>query len=402
VIETAEQDVSVILQALVRETPSKTLLLVCDGLGGLPDRTTGRTELESATTPNLDALARRSDLGVAELIARGITPGSGPGHLAIFGYDPLSYQIGRGALTAVGCGFALGEQDVAARLNFCSLDPDGRILDRRAGRLPSGEAARLATLLEARVRLPGVEVFVRPEAEYRGVLVLRGAGLSEQVTDTDPQRSGGSPLPARPSVPSAEAERTATLVNDFVAQARQILRDERPANGVLLRGFARASSLPAFVERYRLRSAAVAAYPTYRAIAQLVGMEVLPAGSGLSDQIEALQRHWAQFDFFFLHVKDTDIAAESGDFAAKVRAIEAVDQHVPQLLALKPDVFAITGDHTTPSVLQAHSWHPVPFCSTHAGCCRLRPRGSPSGTRSGGASVISRCTRRWPCCWRML
>ena len=356
-----EPNGSAILQQLVRQTSSKILLLVCDGLGGLPDPATGRTELETAHTPNLDALARRSDLGLAELVAPGITPGSGPGHLTIFGYDPLKHQVGRGAISAIASGFVLTERDVAARLNFCSLDPDGRIGDRRAGRIPTEQGVRLAARLQQRVRLPQTEIFVRPEAEHRGVLVLRGDGLSEHVADTDPQISGVPPLPARPTQPGADAERTAALVCDFVDQARRILRDEQPANGVVLRGFARSPQLPGFGERYRLRAAAVAIYPSYRALGTLAGMEVLPTGTTIDDQIETLRRHWERFDYYFLHVKDTDLAAEAGDFGAKVRAIQVVDEHVPALLELKADVFAITGDHTTPSVLRAHSWHPVPF-----------------------------------------
>lgn len=350
-----------ILQELVQKTPSKILLLVCDGLGGLPSPETGRTELETANTPNLDALAQSSNLGIAELVARGITPGSGPGHLSIFGYDPIAYQVGRGALSAIGIGLEMTPHDVAARINFCSLDDQGRITDRRAGRIQTEEATRLAVMLQEQVKLPGVEVLVRPEMDYRGVLVLRGSGLSDQVSDTDPQITGVPPMDVRPSAPSAEAQRTADLANEFVHQARQILRNERPANGVLLRGFAKYPDLPKMGERYQLKAGAVAIYPMYKGLARLVGMTILPTGKTVADEVETLRQHWNEFDFFFMHFKYTDSAGEDGDFARKVRMIEEVDSYIPQLLALKPDVFAVTGDHSTPSILKAHSWHPVPY-----------------------------------------
>jgi 2,3-bisphosphoglycerate-independent phosphoglycerate mutase len=348
-----------ILPELVQKTSSKILLLVCDGLGGLPSPETGKTELESARTPNLDALAARSNLGIAELVAPGITPGSGPGHLSIFGYDPITYQVGRGALSAIGIGFEMTARDVAARMNFCSLDEHGNISDRRAGRIPTEESARLAAMLQERVHLDRIDVFVRPEMDYRGVLVLRGEGLSDELTDTDPQVTGVPPLPVRPTSPHAAG--TAELVNAFAEQAREILRNERPANGVLLRGFSKYPTLPQFAERYQLRAGAVAVYPMYRGLARLVGMELLPAGKGMRDQIETVRSHWNDYDFFFVHFKYTDSAGEDGDFARKVQMIEEVDGYIPELLALRPDVFAITGDHSTPAVLKAHSWHPVPY-----------------------------------------
>ncbi|MBI4494839.1 MAG: 2,3-bisphosphoglycerate-independent phosphoglycerate mutase [Chloroflexi bacterium] len=350
-----------ILKDLVQKTSSRILLLVCDGLGGLPHPESGKTELETARTPNLDALAQRSNLGIAELVAPGITPGSGPGHLSIFGYDPIQYQVGRGALSAIGIGLDMTPQDVAARINFCTLDEQGRITDRRAGRIPTEESARLAALLQARVTLPGVEAIVRPEMDYRGVLLLRGEGLSDQLSDTDPQITAVPPLPVRPTAPGLDAQHTAELVNRFLDQARQVLRQERPANGVLLRGFAKYPDLPKVADRYQLKAGAVAIYPMYRGLARLVGMELLPTGKTMRDQIETVRQHWSEFDFFFVHFKYTDSAGEDGDFARKVRMIEEVDGYIPDLLALGADVFAITGDHSTPAVLKAHSWHPVPF-----------------------------------------
>lgn len=347
-----------ILQELAQKTDSKILLVVCDGLAGLPNPTTGKTELETARTPNLDDLARRSTMGVAELVGPGITPGSGPGHLSLFGYDPIKYQVGRGALSALGIGFPMTPQDVAARMNFCTLDDQGRIVDRRAGRIPTELAARLAEKLR-QIQIPGVQVFVEPEMEYRGVLVFRGEGLSDKLTDTDPQREGVQPLPVRALAP--EAERTAQIANQFIAEAQRVLKDERPANGILVRGFAVYPKFPSLKELYKLDAAAIAVYPMYKGLAKLVGMEVLPTGKTMWDELATLQQNWSKYDFFFLHIKYTDSAGEDGDFARKVGVMEEVDRLIPELMALKPDVFAMTGDHSTPSVLKAHSWHPVPF-----------------------------------------
>jgi 2,3-bisphosphoglycerate-independent phosphoglycerate mutase len=348
-----------LLRELSVETDSKIVLIVCDGLGGLPNPETGLTELETARTPNLDALAARSNLGYAELVGLGITPGSGPGHLSIFGYDPIKYQVGRGALSAVGINFPIRADDVAARMNFCTVDEQGVLVDRRAGRIPTELAARLARKLRESVKLPEVELFVEPEMDYRGVVVFRGEGLSDRVSDSDPQVTGVPPLEMKPLAP--EAERTAELANSFAAQARQILADEKPANAILLRGFAKPPHLPSLGDLYKLRGAAIAIYPMYRGLASLAGMDVLPTGKTMTDELVTLRENWDRYDFFFVHFKYTDSAGEDGDFARKVQVIEEIDSLVPQILELKPDVLAITGDHSTPAVLKAHSWHPVPY-----------------------------------------
>lgn len=346
------------LRQLARVTPSKILLLVCDGLAGLPHPETGQTEMESARTPNLDALARRSMLGYAEIVGPGITPGSGPGHLSIFGYDPLSYPVGRGVLSALGVGFPLEHDDVAARLNFCTLGADGYILDRRAGRIRSEQSVPLVERLR-RIRVPNADLFVEPEMDYRAVLVLRAAGLSDRVADTDPQVVGVPPLDPTPLEPAAE--RTAELARAFIAESRAILHDELAANGILLRGFSKRPALPSVGDLYKLNAAAIAVYPMYRGLARLVGMTVIPTGTSFRDEVATLRERWEDFDFFFVHFKSMDSAGEDGDFARKVRALEEIDSVIPQFLALKPDVFAMTGDHSTPAILAAHSWHPSPF-----------------------------------------
>jgi len=347
-----------LIRELVIPAETKIVLLVMDGLGGLPHPESGRTEMETARIPNLDRLAQEGICGMVYHVGFGLTPGSGPGHLALFGYDPLRYRIGRGALEAVGIDFDLGSRDVAARGNFCTVDDGGLVVDRRAGRIDSDTCARLCAELRT-IELPGAELFVEPVREHRFLLVLRGDGLSDALSETDPQKVGVPPVEVEALAP--EAQGTAKLVSTFVAGARERLRHHRPANMVLLRGFARRPDLPSFPEVFGLRAAAIAFYPMYRGLAKLVGMTALPAGPSLSDSLAALREHWGQFDFFFVHYKATDSAGEDGDFQRKVAKLEEVDAIIPELLSLKPDVIMVGGDHSTPSTYRAHSWHPVPF-----------------------------------------
>ena len=346
-----------LIRSLAVPGTTKIVLLSADGLGGFPDPTTGRSELETARIPHLDALARGGACGLLRHVAPGITPGSGPGHLGLFGYEPLRYPVGRGVLEALGIDFDLRAGDVAARGNFCTLDAAGRITDRRAGRISTERCIALVDRLR-RIRVPGAELVVEPVKEHRFVLVLRGPGLSGHLSETDPQAIGQPPLPVHAKVP--EAQRTAEIVNRFVAEARTILADAAPANMVLLRGFDQRPALPHFPEVYSLRAAAIAAYPMYRGLARLVGMDVLKTGSTFADEVGTLRDHWDTYDFMFLHYKDTDKAGEDGDFAGKVAALERLDAAVPAIASLKPDVLVVTGDHATPAVLRGHSWHPVP------------------------------------------
>ena len=345
------------LRELKNEADTKVVLLVLDGLGGAPFRQIGPTELEKAATPNLDRLAVRSVCGLHEPVAPGITPGSGPGHLALFGYDPLRYRVGRGVLSALGIGFDLTDRDVAARGNFATIDADGRVEDRRAGRIPTERNRELVEILRE-IELPGVEVHVETVREYRFLLVLRGDGLSGEVRDTDPQEVDEAPLDPEPAEP--DAERTAELVARFVDEARERLADHRPANGLLLRGFSKRPSWPSFPDVWGVRAAAVAEYPMYRGVARLVGMEVLDSPESTPEKLDLVAERWEEFDFFFVHVKPMDSAGEDGDFERKARLIGEVDGHVPRLLDLGPDVLLVTGDHSTPATLRYHSWHPVP------------------------------------------
>jgi 2,3-bisphosphoglycerate-independent phosphoglycerate mutase len=346
-----------LIRSLAVPGTTKIVLLSADGLGGFPDPATGLSELETAGIPHLDALARRGSCGLLRHVAPGITPGSGPGHLGLFGYEPLRYPVGRGVLEALGIDFDLRAGDVAARGNFCTLDADGRITDRRAGRIPTERCAALVDRLR-RIQTRGVELFVEPVKEHRFVLVLRGAGLSGRLSETDPQALGQPPLLVRPLAPEAQA--TADIVNRFVADARTLLADAAPANGVLLRGFDQRPALPRFPDVYGLRAAAIAAYPMYRGLARLVGMDVLKTGSTFADEVTTLRDHFGAYDFVFLHYKDTDKAGEDGDFGGKVAALERLDTALPAIEALRPDVLVVTGDHASPAVLRGHSWHPVP------------------------------------------
>ncbi|MDH3716638.1 MAG: 2,3-bisphosphoglycerate-independent phosphoglycerate mutase [Planctomycetota bacterium] len=342
---------------LQQQNDSKIVMLVADGLGGLPQQPGGLTELETASTPNLDELARRGVSGSSIPVKPGISPGSGPGHLGLFGYDPLQYVIGRGALEATGIGFELQDNDVAIRCNFCSLDASGKITDRRAGRIPTEESAPLAERLRA-VSIPGVQIFVEPVKEHRFVVVLRGDGLGGDVDDTDPQATGVPPL--EPQADNPASQRTAEAAAEFVKQARQLLADQPTANGLTMRGFAPKPALPGYQEVYGLRAAAVAVYPMYKGLARLVGMDVVGDAQTLDQQVQIIRDHWQQYDFFFLHFKYTDSTGEDGDFDAKVKQTERFDTAIPEIMALNPDVTIVTGDHSTPAMWGAHSWHPVP------------------------------------------
>jgi len=346
-----------LVRELAEKAETKIVMLVADGLGGLPLEPGGKTELETAATPNLDRLAARGTSGSSIPVLPGITPGSGPGHLGLFGYDPLEFKIGRGALEATGIGFELGPHDVAARGNFCTLDSAGLIADRRAGRIASEESFKVVERLQA-VRIPGVETFVKAVKEHRFVVVFRGPGLDGAVADTDPQAVGVAPLDPQPLSPAAG--RTAEVAMEFVRQAREILASEPKANGMVLRGFAAKPALPSYQELYGLRAAAIAVYPMYKGLARLAGMTLVGQAQSLEEQIDELARHWNDYDFFFLHFKYTDSTGEDGNFAEKVRRIEELDKAVPRIEKLGPDVLVVTGDHSTPSRLKSHSWHPVP------------------------------------------
>lgn len=376
-----------VLQGLSAKTASKIVLVVVDGLGGLPHPDTGLTELETAHLPNLDTIAGRSVSGLVDPVGPGISPGSGAGHLALFGYDPIRFDIGRGALSAFGLDFHLQANDLAARANFASVDEHEVVLDRRAGRIPTEYNRELSELLR-QIHLPGVEIFVTTESGHRILLVFRGDNLSDRVTGTDPLLVG---LPTRESEPLVpEAQRAADMVNAFSREARSVLAGKQPANAILMRGFAQKPDIPTFQQLYKLTPAAVAAYPMYRGVARLIGMEALPTGNSVAAEFQVVADNFAKYDYFFIHVKYADTAGEDGDFARKVKVLEEVDENMPILLDLKPDVLVVTGDHSTPAVLKNHSWHPVPFVLQATWC---RPDRLPSFDER---SVVAGSLGRFP------
>jgi len=356
--EGMSMDSEELIRSITIETGSKILLLVIDGLGGLP--VDGRTEMEASAIPNLDRLASRSVCGLVDPIAPGITPGSGPAHLALFGYDSLRYQIGRGVLEAVGVGMKLEKGDLAARGNFATLDARGIVIDRRAGRLSTEKNRELCRILQDKIQtVEGTRVLIQPGKGHRFVAVFKGEGLGEGLTDADPQKDGKKAVPA--IAIRREAERSASVVNAFIREATDLLQGRDQANTVLLRGFSQVPHIPSMRELFKLNAGAIASYPMYRGLASLVGMEVLETGDALEDELETLKTHFRDFEFFFFHVKEPDMRGEDGDFQGKIASLERADRLIPGVLELGFDVVAVTGDHSTPSALRSHSWHPSPI-----------------------------------------
>ncbi len=346
-----------LMRDLREDNGSKIVLVVADGLGGLPLEFGGKTELETANTPNLNAIVREGVCGLSVPVLPGITPGSGPGHLGLFGFDPLEYRIGRGILEALGINFQVGPRDVAVRGNFCTVNDAGLITDRRAGRPATERCVAMCQKMQT-IKVPGVEAFVEPVREHRFVVVFRGDNLGDDVNDTDPQALNVAPLHAVGV--DANSQNTAKAVNHFIAEAAKLLKADGPTNMITLRGFARYPKISTMQDIYGLRAACVAVYPMYKGLARLVGMDILDAGATLAEQIDTLKKVWDKYDFFFLHYKYTDSTGEDGNFGGKVEKIEHLDAEVPHIRALNPDVLIVTGDHSTPSKMKSHSWHPVP------------------------------------------
>lgn len=350
-----------IISSITIKSESKIVLLVMDGVGGLPQEPGGKTELESAYTPHLDRLAQRGICGLTDPLAPGITPGSGPAHLALFGYDPFNYYIGRGVLEALGIGMELTPIDIAARANYATVDEQGIIVDRRAGRISTERNIELCNLLQQKIsRIEDINIIIKPGKEHRFVVVFRGEGLGGGVTETDPQKEGKKPLQAK--AVDTDSEKTAAIVNRFIEIAGEILKDSKPANMILMRGISQSPNIPPMQQIYKLNPAAIATYPMYKGLARLVGMKILPIkGETIEDEFIALEEHFSDYDFFFVHIKKTDSSGEDGSFEKKIKAIEEVDRLIPRIEKLNPDVFVVTGDHSTPCLLKSHSWHPNPL-----------------------------------------
>jgi len=347
-----------LINSLITTNDKKILLIVIDGLGGLPRD--GKTELETARTPNLDSLAQKSTLGLTIPVDIGITPGSGPAHLALFGYDPLKYQIGRGILEALGVDLEISSDDLCVRANFATIDKNRIITDRRAGRIPTSENERICKLLSEKIKkIEDIEIIIRPGKEHRFVVVFRGKDLQEELSESDPQKEGKPPFTIKAQKP--EASKSEKVVNQFIKQATDIIKDEPKANYMLLRGFAKHPNLEPMSNLYKIKPAAIATYPMYKGIARLVGMDVLDTGTKWQDEIYTLTKNINKYDFFYLHFKEVDMMGEDGNFDGKVKLIEQFDKQLPEIIKLNFDVLAITADHSTPALLKGHSWHPNPF-----------------------------------------
>jgi len=356
---------SSVVDSLIEKNESKIVFLIFDGLGGLPMEGGRGTELQVAKKPRLDELAARSICGLLDPLSPGLTPGSGPAHFALFGYDPFEYNIGRGILEAAGIDFPITDGDVLARINYATVDKNGVIIDRRAGRIDTKENERICKKLQENIRLSNVEIMVEPVKEHRAVLVIRGDNLHGDIEDTDPQREGHAPL--KPRAMNKESEATARLVEDFIKKAQEVLSDEKKANALLLRGFSKHRGYPSMKERYGLNAFSIATYPMYRGITRLLGFTVCTEAATIEDEFKALRENYGKYDFFYLHIKQTDSRGEDGDFDGKVEVIEKVDKLIPSVTSLNPDVLVVTGDHSTPAKLKAHSWHPLPvlLCSNY-------------------------------------
>ncbi|MFH0947925.1 MAG: 2,3-bisphosphoglycerate-independent phosphoglycerate mutase [Elusimicrobiota bacterium] len=352
------------LKKLTTKTDSKIVLIVMDGLGGCQNES-GKTELEVANHPNMDALAKKSICGLSDPISAGITPGSGPAHLSLFGYDPLKHEIGRGLLDTLGIDFEFTSDDLAARGNFCTVNDNGTITDRRAGRISTEKNVELCKKLDG-MEIDGVKIFAKPVKEHRFSVIFRGENLSDKLLDSDPQKEGLKPLEVisqsgTQGMTEKSAENSAKIVNKFIEKVEQILKNEHPANMILLRGFSKMVNLPKFQDVYKLNPACIAIYPMYRGLARLCGMEILNVGDTIESEFHTLKENFSKHNFFYFHIKQTDSSGEDGDFQRKVKVIEQVDKLLPLLTNLEPDVIIITGDHSTPAVHAGHSWHPVPI-----------------------------------------
>jgi 2,3-bisphosphoglycerate-independent phosphoglycerate mutase len=354
---------------LTLKTNAKLALIVMDGLGDLATKEQDYlTPLEAASTPNLDNLTKDAAQGRMTPVAPGITPGSGPGHLALFGYDPLQFQVGRGVIEALGLGLELKAGDVAARANFCTLDAKGIVTDRRAGRIETEICEELCGLLSRKIRKIGdAEVIIKAGKGHRFVVLFRGKGLEGPLTDADPHHEG-APIPTVGPVDpkSAKAKKAAKLVAEFYKAALPLLARKKPANGFLMRGIAHQPAIPTVEDRYGLRAACIAVYPMYKGLAQLVGMRKLEGAQTIAEQFERYLAEYDNYNYFFIHYKYPDMHGEDGNFDAKRKAIEEFDAALPILLQKRPDVLAITGDHSTPCAVKGHSWHPQPVLLTSA------------------------------------
>jgi len=362
---------------------SKVLIVLLDGLGDRPSRSlNGMTPLQMAHKPGLDELAAEGITGIMDPVAPGIPVGSDTGHLSILGYDPYRYYTGRGPLEALGAGMDLRPGDVAFRVNFATVGDDWTVIDRRAGRISTEEARALGEAI--REMAAGFDSEFRFEflstVEHRGVLVMRGDGLSDEVTDVDPHREGVKAEMPRPRSQTPEAERTARELERFLRRAREVLESHplnvervkkglRPANAILPRGAGKMPKLPSLRERFGVSSVVIAGGALYRGVCRAAGMDVriVPTATGtlntdLNAKFNAAFESLRTYDLVFLHIKGTDTASHDRNPAVKASFIEKVDRELrARIDQLQDVVVCVTGDHTTSSIDGRHHGDPVPI-----------------------------------------
>ncbi len=347
------------IKNLIQQNESKIVLVVMDGVGDISGND-GKTALEQARTPALDRLAAVSELGLTIPVDIGITPGSGPAHISLFGYDPVQHEVGRGVLEALGIGLTLEKENLAARANFATRTPDGIITDRRAGRIPTEENERLCAILGKNIKkIKDVEVNVYPGKEHRFVVVFKGKELFGNLYDADPQEAGKKEKLVQAA--DKKSERAAAVANEFIKEVNRVIADEYPANTCLLRGMANPPEIEKFGDLYGLKSCAIATYPMYKGLSRLVGMDIKEGLVSIEDEVKELEKSYKEYDFFYIHVKKTDSYGEDGKLEEKIAVIEEFDSCLEKITELNPEVLCITADHSTPAAMKSHSWHPCPF-----------------------------------------
>lgn len=382
------------IKSLKQKNSSKIVLCVLDGLGGLP--VNGKSELEFASTPNLDAISKHSALGLQHPVSVGITPGSGAAHLGLFGYDPLVYDIGRGVLEVLGLGLEMTSHDLAIRGNFATVEyEDGKpiVTDRRAGRISTEENQRITKKIRSKIdEIHDVKVSITSGLEHRFALILSFPlslpETSDDIPDTDPQEVGKPPI--IPKGRNLTAQKVAKELEKIINEIVEVIKDEKKANYILLRGISTFPKLPTYEDRYGLNAGCIATYPMYKGVSKLVGMEVLEVkGDSIESEVDTLIRDYDSKDFFYMHIKKTDSYGEDGNFEAKAKVIEEFDAQLPRILKLSPEVLLITGDHSTPAAMKAHSWHPVPVLLQSKHCFGNNSSGfSENGCRAGELGIF--------------
>ena len=358
----------------------KGIIFVIDGMGDRPMKELGdKTPLESANTPSMDKMVTEGITGIMDTIRPGVRPGSDTAHLTLLGYDPYEVYTGRGPFEAAGVDLDVEPGDIAFRCNFETADDDLTITDRRAGRINSRTDEIADTINQMKID-DNVEIIFKESDAHRGVLVLRGEGLSDKITDADPKHEGNKPKIVKPLDDSDEAKYTADVVNQFVNKSYEMLKDhpvnieriengEHPANIVLPRGVGAVPQITPFEEKYGLKGACVAETGLIQGIAKLAGMDIIHvpgATGGINTDIDSVHKHIIdtvksdKYDFILVNVDGADEAGHDGDTIGKRDFIEKIDPIMKDLDAMDDIVLFVTADHSTPVSIMDHSGDPVP------------------------------------------